>query len=104
MKFYVLESEGASFEPKILTEQRFAKNVFGVDPDEVPAVVLDRGFHQQKVTAGLFRALPTNRRSYTPQEIWNAYKKVYGPAPEGLDRPDWLDRIWSYFEPLGVQR
>jgi len=100
MKFYVLESEGASFEPKILTEQRFAKRVFGVDPGDIPAVVLDRGFHQ-RLTGKLFSTdfLPTGRE-YSAQQIWNAYKQLYGKE---LGRSDWLDAIWPYFKQLGVQ-
>jgi hypothetical protein len=67
-------------------------------------VVLDRTFHQQEVTARLFRRLPTNRAKFEPQEIWEAYKKVYGSGPEGLNRPEWLEAIWPYFERLGVKR
>jgi len=96
MKFYVLESEGASFEPKILIEQRFAKRVFVVDPGDIPAVVLDRGFHQ-RLTGMLFRknlGLPPGG-SYSIQEIWEAYQRVYG---EKLGRWDWLKAIQSYFE------
>ncbi len=84
-----------------LIEQRFAKR-FGVEPSDLPAIRLDKTFHRQEVTARLFRKdyLPTGR-SYTTQEIWNAYRKVYG---EELHRQDWLEAIWPYFERLGVQR
>ena len=86
-----------------LIEQRFAEEVLGIDPKDVPAVVLDRTFHQQEVTARLFRELPTYpRRAFTPQEIWNAYSTVYGSG--GLNRLDWLEAIWPYFERLGVVR
>ena len=65
--------------------------------------MLDRSFHQQEVTAQLFSGklgLPT-RGSYSLQEIWDAYVRVYGGE---LHRQDWLDAIWPYFERLGVQR
>jgi len=94
----------AGLEVHHLIERRFATQL-GLDPDEIPAVVLDRTFHQQEVTARLFRKLPTNpRREFTPQEIWNAYRKVYGAGPMGLNRQDWLEAIWPYFKQLGVQR
>jgi hypothetical protein len=82
-----------------LIERRFAEDVFGLDPDDVPAVVLDRKFHWQ-VTGRLFSELPTGG-SYNAQQIWKAYVKVYG---EKLHRQDWLDVIWPYFERLGVKR
>jgi RHS repeat-associated protein len=83
-----------------LIEQRFARRL-GLKESEVPAVVLDRAFHQQEVTARLFQkgALPTGVE-YTAQEIWNAYWKVY----RELGHEDWLEVIWPYFERLGVQR
>jgi RHS repeat-associated protein len=93
----------AGLEVHHLIERRFAERVFGLDPDDVPAVVLDRTFHQQEVTARLFRELPTGR-SYNAQQIWEAYKRVYGSGPGGLNRPEWLEAIWSYFERLGVKR
>jgi aminoglycoside phosphotransferase (APT) family kinase protein len=96
MKFYVLESEGASFEPKILTEQRFASTLGIIDKGEIPAVVLDRGFHQ-RLTGMLFRknlGLPPGG-SYSIQEIWEAYQRVYGRK---LGRWDWLKAIRHYFE------
>ena len=68
-------------------------------------VVLDRVYHQREVTARLFRELPTNPRyAFTPQDIWDAYKQVYGAGRNGLNRLDWLEAIWPYFERLGVQR
>lgn len=68
-------------------------------------MVLDRALHQQEVTARLFRELPTYpKRAYTAQDIWNAYVRVYGSGPGGLNRLDWLEAIWPYFERLGVQR
>jgi len=91
----------AGLEVHHLIEQRFAKRVFGLKPADVPAVVLDRTFHQQEVTARLFQALPTNKSNYTAQEIWNAYTAVYG---RDLKRQDWLEAIWPYFERLGVRR
>jgi len=90
----------AGLEVHHLIEQRFAKRVFGLKPADVPAVVLDRTFHQQEVTARLFQELPTGG-SYNAQQIWEAYVKVYG---EKLHRQDWLDAIWPYFERLGVKR
>ncbi len=85
-----------------LIEQRFAKR-FGLDPNDMPAVRLDKTFYQQEVTARLFSELPTNpHRSYTAQDVWTAYQRVYGP--DGLNRLDWLKAIWPYFERLGVQR
>ena len=92
----------AGLEVHHLIEQRFAKRVFGLKPADVPAVVLDREFHWQ-VTGALFSSelgLPT-RSSYNAQQIWNAYKRVYGDT---LQRYDWLEAIWPYFERLGVQR
>jgi hypothetical protein len=85
-----------------LIERRFAEDVFGLDPDDVPAVVLDRTFHQQEVTARLFSRdfLPTNK-THTPQEIWNAYQRLYR---DELGHPEWLEAIWPYFQRLGVQR
>jgi hypothetical protein len=83
-----------------LIEQRFAKRAFGRKLGNVPAVVLDREFHQQEVTARLFRKLPTNRAKFEPQEIWNAYKDAYGTS----GHKDWLEAIWPYFARLGVQR
>jgi len=93
----------AGLEAHHLIEERFAKRVFGLKSGNVPAVVLDRTFHQQEVTARLFRALPPGR-NYTAQEIWNAYRRIYGAGPEGLNRPDWLEAIWPYFARLGVKR
>jgi len=61
--------------------------------------VLDRTYHQQEVTAALFRALPTGQ-SYDPQKIWDTYVKVY----RGLGHADWMEVIWPYFERLGVKR
>jgi len=90
----------AGLEVHHLIERRFAERVFGLDPDDVPAVVLDRTFHQQEVTARLFRILPTNQKNYNPQQIWNAYREVY----EYLGHEDWLEAIWPYFARLGVQR
>ena len=90
----------AGLEVHHLIERRFAERVFGLDPDDVPAVVLDRTFHQQEVTARLFSRLPTNRAKFEPQEIWNVYKDVYG----ALGHEDWLEAIWPYFARLGVQR
>jgi len=86
-----------------LIERRFAERVFGMDPADVPAVVLERTFHQQEVTARLFSELPTGG-SYNAQQIWEAYKRVYGSGPGGLNRPEWLEAIWPYFERLGVKR
>ena len=93
----------AGLEVHHLIAKRFAEDVFGLDPDDVPAVVLERTFHQQEVTARLFRALPPGR-NYMAQEIWNAYRRIYGAGPEGLNRPDWLEAIWPYFARLGVKR
>ena len=88
----------AGLEVHHLIEQRFAKR-FGWDPEDLPAVVLDRTFHQQEVTSRLFSELPTYpKRSYTAQEIWNAYKKVYTE----LGHEEWLETIWPYFQQLGV--
>ena len=81
-----------------LIEQRFAKQ-FGVKPGDLPAIRLDKTFHQQEVTGRLFHQLPTNpQRQFTLQEIWNKYKIIYG---EQLGRQDWLDAIWHYFEQTG---
>jgi len=90
----------AGLEAHHLIEQRFAKRVFGLKPADVPAVVLEREFHQKEVTARLFSRLPTNRAKFEPQEIWNVYKDVYG----ALGHEDWLEAIWPYFAGLGVQR
>lgn len=92
----------AGLEVHHLIERRFAERVFGMDPADVPAVVLERTFHQQEVTARLFSRdfLPT-KRTYTPQEIWNAYRRLYR---DELGHPEWLEAIWPYFERLGVQR
>ena len=90
----------AGLEVHHLIERRFAERL-GLKESEVPAVVLDRTFHQQEVTARLFQALPTNKSNYTAQEIWNAYTAVYG---RDLKRQDWLEAIWPYFERLGVRR
>jgi len=83
-----------------LIEQRFAERL-GLREGDIPAVVLDRTFHQQEVTARLFSRnfLPTIRK-YEPQDIWNAYRRLYGD----LGHPEWLEAIWPYFERLGVQR
>ncbi|MGB4976087.1 MAG: RHS repeat-associated core domain-containing protein, partial [Anaerolineae bacterium] len=85
-----------------LIEQRFA-NEFGVKPGDLPAIRLDKTFHQQEVTSRLFSKgnLPTGG-SYSPQEIWNAYQKVYGA--DGINRLNWLDAIWPYFQKMGVVR
>jgi len=90
----------AGLEVHHLIEQRFARRL-GLKGSEIPAVVLDRVYHQQEVTARLFQkgALPTGGE-YTAQEIWNAYWKVY----RELGHEDWLEVIWPYFERLGVQR
>jgi len=90
----------AGLEVHHFIERRFAERL-GLKESEVPAVVLDRTFHQQEVTARLFQALPTNKSNYTAQEIWNAYTAVYG---RDLKRQDWLEAIWPYFERLGVRR
>jgi RHS repeat-associated protein len=90
----------AGLEVHHLIERRFAERL-GLRESEIPAVVLDREFHQQEVTARLFQALPTNKSNYTAQEIWNAYTAVYG---RDLKRQDWLEAIWPYFERLGVKR
>jgi len=95
----------AGLEVHHLIERRFARQ-FGWDPDEIPAVVLDRTFHQQEVTARLFSeelGLPTGS-SYSAQQVWDTYVRVYGTGPGGLNRPDWLEAIWPYFEQLGVRR
>ena len=83
-----------------LIEQWFATQL-GLDPDNIPALVLDRTFHQE-VTARLFRQgnLPTGG-SYSLQKIWDTYREVYGGQ---LGRQDWLEAIWPYFERLGVLR
>ncbi len=94
--------KGADLQVHHLIEQRFAERL-GLKPNDIPAVVLDRTFHQQQVNTQLFSKLPTGR-SYDPQQIWDAYKLVYGPGPVGLNRPDWLEAIWPYFQRLGVQR
>lgn len=83
-----------------LIERRFAERL-GLRESEIPAVVLDRTFHQQEVTARLFQALPTNKSNYTVQDIWDAYVAVYG---RDLKRQDWLEAIWPYFERLGARR
>ena len=80
-----------------LIEQRFARQL-GLNPDDIPAIVLDRTYHQQEVTARLFSALPTGGE-YTLQEIWDTYKIVYSD----LEHQDWLQVIWPYFERLGVR-
>jgi len=47
----------------------------------------------------LFSALPTYpKRSFSLQEIWNAYVEVYGE----FGHQDWLNAIRPYFESLGV--
>ena len=92
----------AGLEVHHLIERRFAERL-GLKESEVPAVVLDRTFHQQEVTARLFSELPTGG-SYNAQQIWEAYKRVYGSGPGGLNRPEWLEAIWPYFERLGVKR
>ena len=89
----------AGLEVHHLIERRFAERL-GLRESEIPAVVLDRTFHQQEVTARLFRILPTNQKNYNPQQIWNAYREVY----EYLGHEDWLEAIWPYFARLGVQR
>ncbi len=83
-----------------LIEQRFATQL-GLNPDDIPAVVLDRNFHPHQVTARLFstKFLPTGQ-GYELQKIWNAYRELY----EELGHPEWLDAIWPYFERWGVQR
>ena len=81
-----------------LIEQSFARRR-GWNPDDIPAVVLDRAYHQQEVTARLFSILPTGQ-SYDPQDIWDAYVEVY----RSLGHEDWLEVIWPYFERLGVER
>ncbi|MBC7345381.1 MAG: hypothetical protein H5U03_08200, partial [Clostridia bacterium] len=86
-----------------LIEQRFAKR-FGVEPSDLPAIRLDKTFHQKEVTGRLFRGenLPTYPpRQYELQKIWNAYGKVYGRK---LGRQDWLDAIWPFFADKGVIR
>jgi RHS repeat-associated protein len=90
----------ANLEVHHLIEKRFATQL-GLDPGDIPAVVLDKTFHQQKVTAVLFSRdfLPT-RREHKPQRIWNAYRELYS----NLGHPEWLDAIWPYFERWGVQR
>ena len=93
---------GADLDVHHLIERRFATQL-GLDPGDIPAVVLDRAYHQQEVTARLFSSelgLPT-RGSYNAQQIWDAYKRIYGDA---LQHQDWLEDIWPYFERLGVQR
>jgi len=92
----------AGLEVHHLIERRFAERL-GLRESEIPAVVLDRTFHQQEVTARLFRELPTGG-SYSAQQIWEAYKRVYGSGSGGLNRPEWLEAIWPYFERLGVKR
>jgi hypothetical protein len=89
--------QGAGLDVHHLIERRFAERL-GLRESEIPAVVLDRTFHQQEVTARLFSRLPTNRANFEPQEIWNVYKDVYGA------HEDWLEAIWPYFARLGVQR
>jgi RHS repeat-associated protein len=89
----------AGLEVHHLIERRFAERL-GLRESEIPAVVLDRTFHQQEVTARLFRILPTNQKNYNPQQIWNAYREVY----EYLGHEDWLEAICPYFARLGVQR
>jgi hypothetical protein len=83
-----------------LIEQRFADK-FDVKPGDLPAIRLDKTFHQQEVTGRLFRG--ENLPTYPPQEfslqrIWNTYKRVYG---EKLGRQDWLEAIWPYYEKTG---
>jgi len=85
-----------------LIEKRFA-GIVGVKAGDLPAIRLERTFHQQEVTSRLFSGglgLPTGG-SYSTQQIWDAYVRVYGRE---LRRQDWLDAIWPYFERLGVQR
>jgi hypothetical protein len=91
--------KGADLEVHHLIEKRFVRQL-GLDPKDVPAVVLEKAFHQQEVTARLFSELPT-RGSFTAQEIWDAYVQVYGRE---LGHQNWLEAIWPYFERLGVQR
>ncbi|MDZ7414243.1 MAG: RHS repeat-associated core domain-containing protein, partial [candidate division KSB1 bacterium] len=91
----------AGLEVHHLIEQRFAERL-GLKKSEVPAVVLERTFHWE-ITGKLFSGelgLPT-KGSYSVQQIWDAYKRVYGGE---LHHQDWLDAIWPYFERLGVQR
>lgn len=45
--------QGTGLDVHHLIEQRFARDVLGLDPNDMPAVVLDRTFHQQEVTAQL---------------------------------------------------
>jgi hypothetical protein len=94
--------KGADLEVHHLIEQQFAERL-GLRANDLPALVLDKAFHQQEVTARLFRALPTGGK-YSPQDIWNAYNKVYGSGFGGLNRLDWLEVVWPYFERLGVTR
>ncbi|MCS6962436.1 MAG: hypothetical protein NZM16_00075 [Thermoflexus sp.] len=79
-------------------ERRFADKL-ELDADDIPAVVLDRAYHQHEVTARLLSILPTGQ-GYTLQEVWDAYKKVYG---KDLKRRDWLKAIWPYFKAKGVR-
>ena len=88
----------AGLEVHHLIAKRFAEDVFGLDPDDVPAVVLDREFHWQ-VTGALFSKLPTGR-TYDPQTIWNKYVEAYTE----LGHTDWLEAIWPYFAKKGVKR
>jgi RHS repeat-associated protein len=88
-----------------LIEKRFA-DLFGVGADKLPAVVLDKAFHEQEITARLFEkgALPTYPKppgGYDLQHIWNTYKQVYG---HDLGRQDWLDALWPFFADKGVSR
>jgi len=92
----------AGLEVHHLIEQRLAQRL-GLKESEIPAVVLDRTFHQREVTGRLFSSelgLPVGG-SYTAQQIWDMYKRVYGDA---LQHQDWLEAIWPYFERLGVLR
>lgn len=84
-----------------LIEHWFA-DMFRVKPGDLPAIRLDKTFHQQEVTSRLFSKgnLPTYPpRQFSLQDIWNAYKEVYG---KGLGRQDWLDAIWPFFVEKGV--
>jgi hypothetical protein len=85
------------FEGKIqahhLLEKRFAELWDGLNPDEIPAVILPRKAHED-LTAKLFSRLPTNRTGeFTKAEVWAAYQEVYTEAGAA----QWLQHIEHYF-------
>ncbi len=79
-----------------ILEKRFA-SLMGVEPNDIPGIVLTKVYHDQTITSELFKALPTGQ-TYNAQQIWNEYRRVY----TRLGHMDWLDAIWPYFAGRGV--